>query len=75
MHTCAHTHAQNTHKNTHTHSHTHQFAGALATAMEMVRDTVGPGRSLELLRKESLEGLPPTSASKVGCCKDTGKAK
>ncbi|KAF5832134.1 FAM91 N-terminus-domain-containing protein [Dunaliella salina] len=42
-----------------------QFAGALATAIEAVRGGLGPGRSLELLRKESLEGLPPTSASKV----------
>eukprot|EP00967_Tisochrysis_lutea_P126322 scaffold213323_cov15-Tisochrysis_lutea.AAC.1 len=41
-----------------------QFAGALATAIEAVRGSLGPGRSLELLRKESLEGLPPTSASK-----------
>jgi len=43
-----------------------QFAGALATAMEAVRSSLGPGRALELLRKESLEGLPPTLVSKVG---------
>ena len=42
-----------------------QFAGALAALMEAVRDVAGPNVRCELLRKESLAGLPPAAAAKV----------
>ncbi len=41
------------------------YAAALATLLEAVRASGGPGLSLELLRKESLAGLSPQAAAKV----------
>lgn len=41
------------------------YAAALATLLEAVRASAGPGTPLELLRKESLAGLAPQAACKV----------
>ncbi|GLI62242.1 hypothetical protein VaNZ11_004837 [Volvox africanus] len=41
------------------------YAAALATLLEAVRASAGPGVPLELLRKESLAGLSPMAVSKV----------
>ncbi|GIL62622.1 hypothetical protein Vafri_16817 [Volvox africanus] len=41
------------------------YAAALATLLEAVRASAGPGVPLELLRKESLAGLSPMAISKV----------
>ena len=41
------------------------YAAALATLLEAVRASGGPGLPLELLRKESLAGLSPQAACKV----------
>ncbi|GLC36568.1 hypothetical protein PLESTM_000461100 [Pleodorina starrii] len=41
------------------------YAAALATLLEAVRTSAGPGVPLELLRKESLAGLSPMAACKV----------
>lgn len=42
------------------------YCAALATLLEAVRASAGPGVPLELLRKESLAGLAPGAAAKVG---------
>ncbi len=42
------------------------YAAALGSLLEAVRASAGPGAALELLRKESLAGLAPTAAAKVG---------
>ncbi len=60
-----------------------QFAGALATAVDVVRAAAGggggPGAAgacpVELLRKESLAGLQPAAAAKVGAGGHTGSAR
>lgn len=41
------------------------FVGAMATSLETIKRASG-GRPLELLRKESLAGLTPSAARKVG---------
>ncbi|KAG2449449.1 hypothetical protein HYH02_005596 [Chlamydomonas schloesseri] len=41
------------------------YCAALATLLEAVRASAGPGLPLELLRKESLAGLAPGAAAKV----------